>query len=95
MARLSTPEYAGPPALPQQTPQLDYIASASCCTRVAACCVQVDSPTAHERISGTSLGGGTFWGLCRLLTGCENFDELLTLSKRGDNTSVRSSCLRL
>jgi pantothenate kinase len=49
---------------------------------------QVDSPTQHERISGTSLGGGTFWGLCRLLTGCENFDELLTLSKRGDNTSV-------
>ena len=41
-----------------------------------------------ERVSGSSLGGGTFWGLCRLLTGCQNFDEMLELSARGDNAKV-------
>ena len=43
-----------------------------------------------ERVSGSSLGGGTFWGLCRLLTGCQNFDEMLELSARGDNAKVSS-----
>ena len=31
--------------------------------------VKVDGPGAYERVSGTNLGGGSFWGLCRLLTG--------------------------
>lgn len=42
----------------------------------------------HERISGTNMGGGTFWGLCRLLTGCKSFDEMLALSARGDNANT-------
>jgi len=29
----------------------------------------------YKRISGTSLGGGTFLGLCSLLTGCTTFEE--------------------
>lgn len=29
----------------------------------------------YKRISGTSLGGGTFLGLCRLLTRCKSFEE--------------------
>ena len=33
-------------------------------------------------------GGGTFWGLCRLLTGCSSFDEMLRLSAQGDNRRV-------
>ena len=41
-----------------------------------------------ERVSGSNLGGGTFWGLCRLMTGCKNFDEMLELSARGDNSKV-------
>jgi type II pantothenate kinase len=31
----------------------------------------------YERVSGTNAGGGTFWGLCRLLTGIQSFDEML------------------
>lgn len=38
-----------------------------------------------ERVSGSSLGGGTFWGLCSLLTQCTDFEEMLTMTKQGDN----------
>ena len=51
--------------------------------------LKVDSDTASERVSGSSLGGGTFWGLCRLLTRVKGFDEMLELSMRGDNSKVR------
>lgn len=44
--------------------------------------VRVDGPGNSTRISGSTLGGGAFWGLCRLLTGCETFDEMLELSKK-------------
>lgn len=37
---------------------------------------------------GTNIGGGTFWGLCRLLTGLANFDEILELTSHGDNSKV-------
>jgi type II pantothenate kinase len=49
--------------------------------------VRVDE-SGHERVSGTNMGGGTFWGLCRLLTGAKDFDEMLELSARGDNSQV-------
>lgn len=42
----------------------------------------------HERVSGTNLGGGTFWGLNRLLTGCKSFDAMLALSATGNNAGV-------
>lgn len=48
----------------------------------------MDSDSEHERVSGSSLGGGTFWGLCRLLTRVKGFDEMLELSARGDNAKV-------
>ena len=51
--------------------------------------LKVDSESSSERVSGSSLGGGTFWGLCRLLTRVKNFDEMLELSMRGDNSKVR------
>ena len=51
--------------------------------------IKVDGDGTFERVSGSSLGGGTFWGLCRLLTGCKNFDEMLELSARGDNAKVK------
>lgn len=35
-----------------------------------------------------SLGGGTFLGLCCLLTGCETFEEAIDLAAFGDNTNV-------
>ncbi|XP_023690377.1 pantothenate kinase 3 isoform X1 [Paramormyrops kingsleyae] len=40
----------------------------------------------YKRVAGTSLGGGTFLGLCGLLTGCESFDEALELASKGDST---------
>ena len=39
--------------------------------------IKVTSETSFERIGGTATGGGTFWGLGRLLTGAKGFDELL------------------
>jgi len=50
--------------------------------------IVVQSPTEYIRVSGTSLGGGTFLGLCCLLTGCETFDEAIELATRGDSTKV-------
>ncbi|KAJ4836196.1 Pantothenate kinase 1 [Turnera subulata] len=47
--------------------------------------IKVDGDGKYERVSGTSVGGGTFWGLGRLLTKCKSFDELLELSHRGNN----------
>ncbi|KAL1227901.1 Pantothenate kinase 2 [Trichinella spiralis] len=41
-----------------------------------------------RRVSGTSLGGGTFHGLCCLLTGCETFEQALELASLGENNKV-------
>lgn len=35
-----------------------------------------------------SLGGGTFLGLCCLLTGCDTFEEAIALAEQGDSTTV-------
>lgn len=48
----------------------------------------VRSPTEYHRVTGTSLGGGTFLGLCCLLTGCETFEEAIELAQKGDSTHV-------
>ncbi|XP_067008362.2 pantothenate kinase 3 isoform X2 [Anabrus simplex] len=48
----------------------------------------VYGPDNYKRISGTSLGGGTFLGLCSLLTGCNSFEEAIELATGGDNTRV-------
>lgn len=50
--------------------------------------LKVDGEKTFTRVGGTSLGGGTFWGLCHLLTGVSNFDEMLELSKKGDSRKV-------
>ncbi|GKV22897.1 hypothetical protein SLEP1_g32711 [Rubroshorea leprosula] len=50
--------------------------------------IKVDGDGKFERISGTNLGGGTFWGLGRLLTKCKSFDELLELSHQGNNRVI-------
>jgi len=44
--------------------------------------------TSFERVSGSSLGGGTFWGLCKLLTDIKSWDEVKALSEKGDNKQV-------
>ncbi|KAF9647461.1 fumble [Thelephora ganbajun] len=50
--------------------------------------IKVDEDGKFERVSGTSLGGGTLWGLLSLLTPATSFDEMLALSEKGDNSSV-------
>lgn len=50
--------------------------------------LSVHSPRRFKRVTGTSLGGGTFLGLCCLLTGCETFEEAVALAERGDSTKV-------
>ncbi|CAL1694382.1 unnamed protein product [Somion occarium] len=50
--------------------------------------IKVDEDGSFERVSGTSLGGGTLWGLLTLLTPATNFDEMLALSEKGDNATV-------
>ncbi len=52
--------------------------------------VKVTGEGEYERVSGSSLGGGTFSGLCRLLTQRKDFDEMLELSMQGDNSKVLS-----
>lgn len=68
------------------------------CSRVSQCTLQpcrtgqVHADGSHERVSGSSLGGGTFWGLARLLTGAQSFDEVLALCAQGDNGTVHVAC---
>ena len=50
--------------------------------------LKVTSDETYERISGTSLGGGTLWGLLGLLTNARDYDEMLEISKLGDNKNV-------
>jgi type II pantothenate kinase len=50
--------------------------------------LKVSAPNTFERIGGSSLGGGTLWGLLSLLTPATGFDEMLALSETGDNTNV-------
>jgi pantothenate kinase len=50
--------------------------------------LKVNSETSYERISGSSLGGGTFWGLLSCMTSANNFDEMLKMAESGDNEGV-------
>uniref|UniRef100_A0A6Q2YAV8 Uncharacterized protein n=1 Tax=Esox lucius TaxID=8010 RepID=A0A6Q2YAV8_ESOLU len=50
--------------------------------------VKVESEDKFERVGGSSIGGGTFWGLGALLTKTKRFDELLQLASKGQHTSV-------
>ena len=50
--------------------------------------IKVSGKRDYQRIGGTSLGGGTLWGLLSLLTGASTFDEMLKMADRGDNARV-------
>ncbi|KAI5922311.1 fumble-domain-containing protein [Camillea tinctor] len=50
--------------------------------------LKVSGPRTYERVGGTSLGGGTLWGLLSLLTPADNFDDMLDMAAQGDNTKV-------
>ena len=48
----------------------------------------MESDDKFERIGGTATGGGTFWGLGKLLTKAKDFDDLLELAAVGDHRKV-------
>ena len=53
--------------------------------------LRCDAPGDCRRVSGSALGGGTFWGLCRLLTNAttwEEIDELTRVDGPGDAAAV-------
>ena len=50
--------------------------------------LKVTGPRTYQRVGGTSLGGGTLWGLLSLLTGARSFDDMLAEAEHGDNTKV-------
>lgn len=50
--------------------------------------IKVSGPREFQRVGGTSLGGGTFWGILSLLTGARTFDEMLRMTEKGDNSGV-------
>jgi len=50
--------------------------------------LRVDGPRKHVRVSGSTIGGGTYLGLIRLLTDFEDFDSVMQLAERGDPTKV-------
>lgn len=50
--------------------------------------IKVEGPRQFQRVGGTSLGGGTFWGILSLLTGARTFDQMLAMADRGDNAGV-------
>lgn len=50
--------------------------------------LRVDGPRKHERISGSTIGGGTYWGLMRLLTDVETFDDAMKRAEMGDPCKV-------
>jgi type II pantothenate kinase len=50
--------------------------------------IKVSGPSEFQRIGGTSLGGGTLWGMLSLLTGARTFDDMLAMADKGDNSAV-------
>ncbi|PNY26249.1 Pantothenate kinase [Tolypocladium capitatum] len=50
--------------------------------------LKVTGPRSYQRVGGTSLGGGTLWGLLSLLTGARTFDDMLDQAGYGDNAKV-------
>ena len=50
--------------------------------------IKVCPKGSFERVSGTMIGGGTLVGLSNLLTGINDFDKIIELSQKGDNSGV-------
>ncbi|KAI3967953.1 hypothetical protein MKW92_043995, partial [Papaver armeniacum] len=50
--------------------------------------IKVNGEGSFERVNGSHLGGGTYCSIGMAMTGCESFDDLIELSKRGDNKTL-------
>jgi len=57
--------------------------------------LRVDNPTSYERVSGSSIGGGTFWGLAKMLTDIKDFDVVQKMSEKGLLTKMNQNWLLL
>lgn len=55
--------------------------------------MKVIGHNSYERISGSTIGGATYLGLCQLLTNLESFDEVREVEKEGRNSAV-DLCVR-
>ena len=53
--------------------------------------LRVSGPEDFKRVGGTACGGATFLGLGRALVGCSDFDELMELASKGDESRVDKS----
>ncbi|CEG43965.1 pantothenate kinase [Plasmopara halstedii] len=50
--------------------------------------IKITGELNYERVSGTSLGGGTFLGLCRTLSKLRTFDEAMDASIEGNSNEL-------
>ncbi|KAI0464915.1 hypothetical protein LJB42_000130 [Komagataella kurtzmanii] len=50
--------------------------------------IKVTANNTFTRVSGSSVGGGTLWGLLSILTAANDFDEMLALAQDGNNENV-------
>lgn len=50
--------------------------------------ILVTSPNKFKRVSGSSIGGGTFAGLCRLICKDTSFESWVDASQKGNNEAV-------
>lgn len=50
--------------------------------------IKVDDEKTFKRVSGSSIGGGTFVGLARLITNETSYDKIIQMCKEGDNRGV-------
>lgn len=50
--------------------------------------IKVNAFDSFERVSGTMIGGGTLIGLSNLLTGLNDFDEIIAAASKGDHSKV-------
>jgi pantothenate kinase len=51
--------------------------------------LKVKAPNDFERVSGSAIGGGTYWGLCRLLlTQCSSYETAMDLAEKGEATQI-------
>ena len=50
--------------------------------------LHVNNENDYKRVSGTALGGGTFFGLAKLLTKLRSFSECMEEAAVGDETTV-------
>jgi type II pantothenate kinase len=53
--------------------------------------LRVDSETSFTRVGGSCIGGGTYWGLCRLLTKANTFEDTMKMCTEGDHNKVDMS----